>query len=112
MYGLGTVFPRFPHLFGEFQFELWTFSQEVKTESMVRGGAMLAYGLTVCLGGVTLVLVPVVGGVFLVNLLHEVITVGLGKDAGSGYAEELTVPLHYGGVGEGLAARAEGEWTF
>ena len=73
---------------------------------------MLAYGLTVCLGGVTLVLVPVVGGVFLVNLLHEVITVGLGKDAGSGYAEELTVPLHYGGVGEGLAARAEGERTF
>ena len=51
------------------------------------------------------VAVPVILGVFLVYLLHEVVAVGLGQNRGRRDAHHLAVALDDGLVGNGFAAR-------
>ena len=69
---------------------------------MIGRDAILADGVTVFLCGVTLVREPVVLGVFPCQLVHVVITIGLGLDACSSNGKIFPVTLHDGGMGEVL----------
>ena len=68
--------------------------------AMIRGDAVLLDSLTMLLGGIALVATPVVLRIFLGKTVHIVVTIGLGKDAGSCYGEIFTVALYYCGVGQ------------
>ena len=68
--------------------------------AMIWGDAVLPYRLTMFLGGIALVATPIVLGIFLGKTVHIVVTIGLGKDAGSCYGEILAVALYYCGVGQ------------
>ena len=77
-------------------------AQEIITLAVIGCYAVLADGIAVLLRGVALVGKPVVLGVFLCEIVHVVITVGLRKDTRSGYREILAVALDNGGMGQGV----------
>lgn len=77
---------------------------------MVRGRTVQADCLSVCLGGIAFVVVPMVHGVFLVYVVHVVVAVGLGEDAGGGYAHIAGIALDYGRVGDGGLRMWRGPW--
>lgn len=58
--------------------------KEAEGEAVVGGGAVGGDGGAVVGGGVTFVDGPVVGGVFVVEVAHDFVTVGLGEDGGCG----------------------------
>ena len=55
-------------------------SPPTKREAMVRGEAVGFDAFAVLFGGIASVVVPAVMGIFLVELLHIVVAVSLGKD--------------------------------
>ena len=75
---------------------------------MVRRNAVLFYCLTVLHCGVTFIGQPVVLGVLSSEVVHEIITIGLGKDACRCYGEVFAVALHYRGMRQGLAVIKQG----
>ena len=66
---------------------------------MVGRDAKLLDGLTVFLRGVAFIRTPVVLGVFLCQLVHVVVTIGLGEDARCCDGEVLAIALDDGRVG-------------
>ena len=83
-------------LFSEVEGEFFG-AEEIITLAVVWGDAILADGIAMFLGGVALVGEPVVLGIFLGQLVHVVVTIGLGEDAGSCDGEVLAVALHDSG---------------
>ena len=62
--------------------------------------AKLLDGLSMLLRGITFVGEPVVLGVFLSQLVHIVITIGLCQDAGSSDGEIFPIAFDDGGMGK------------
>lgn len=83
----------------EVKCELRVLAQEIEGEAMVGRGAMKSDGFAMHFGGITLVAVPSVLGVLLMDILHEVVPVGLGQDARGSYGKVFSVTFHDGGVG-------------
>ena len=78
-------------------------AEEVESAAVVRRGAMFLDALSVLLGGIAGIVVPTVVRVLLVELLHVVVTIGLGKDGGGSDGEILAIAFHDGGVRKGMA---------
>ena len=70
--------------------------------AMVGSGTILTDGIAMDGGGITLVLIPMVLGIFLMNLEHIVVAIGFGKNAGGGNAHIGGIALDNGGVGNVL----------
>ena len=68
--------------------------------AMIWSDAILLDSLTMFLGRIALIAMPVVLGIFLSKTVHIVVTIGLGEDAGSCYGEILAVAFYYCGVGQ------------
>ena len=78
-------------------------AKEVEAATMVGRGAMLLDALAVLLGGIAGIVVPAVVRVLLVEFLHVVVAIGLGKDGGCSDGKILAIAFHDGGVGQGMA---------
>ena len=79
-----------------------TVAKEVEGATVVGCGAMLLDALAVLFGGIAGVVVPAVVRVLLVELLHVVVAISLGKDGGSSDGKILAIAFHDGGVGQGM----------
>ena len=82
---------------------------------MVLGRSVLSNGCAMVFGRIAFVDAPVVLGKLLVDLRHEVVTIGLGEDRSRGYRHHLAVALDYRRVGnvlEGVEAVAVDEQGF
>lgn len=73
-------------------------TKEVVGTAVIRCDAILTDGLTVLLGGITLVAQPVVLGVFGCQSIHIVITKSFGEDARCRYRQVFAIALDNGGV--------------
>ena len=73
-------------------------SEEIIALAVVGSDAELLDGLTMFLRGIALVRAPVVLGIFLSELVHIIVTIGLGEDACCSDGEVFTVALHNGRV--------------
>lgn len=85
-----------------FEFELELRVDEGEAHAMVLGRSELLDGLPVRFGGVSFVLCPLVGGVIRRDLVHVVVTVGLGKDGGCRDGHVLAIPFHHALVFDAL----------
>ena len=74
-------------------------AQKVITLAVIRCDAELLDGLAMFLGGVALVGEPVVLRIFLSQLVHIVVTVGLGENRGGSDGEIFPIALDDGGMG-------------
>jgi len=84
---------------GEGEIELGV-AEEVEGATVVGCGAVLGDGGAVLTGGVACVVLPAVLGVLLGEVVHVVVAIGLGEDAGCGDGEVFGVAFYDGLVGE------------
>lgn len=75
-------------------------AEQVECHTMVGCCAVFADSLTVCMCWIAFVSVPVVGGIFLMEAYHMIVSVGLSQNTGSSDAHVLTVTLDDCGVGK------------
>ena len=68
--------------------------------AMIWSDAILLDSLTMFLGRIALIAMPVVLGIFLGKTVHIIVTICLGKDAGGSYGEIFAIALYYCGVGQ------------
>ena len=81
------------------------FWQQAEGHSMVRCGAELSNGFTMCFGGIAEVAVPTILRVFLGECFHAVVTIGLGQHGGCRDGKVSGIALD-DGVGGNLFVRA------
>ena len=71
---------------------------------MVGRDAIITDGLTMLLGGIAFVLSPVILWIFLGQLVHIIIAIGLGQNRGCCNCQVFAVAFYNSGVGQYLSA--------